>query len=206
MAGPPPRPRPTRRWSQRRIAGRRKPRRARSLRRPRARRRNRLRAPHRRRAWRRKNPIAAPAVRRRAWELGIPLQSLSGSGPGGRILHEDLDAYIVAGGHRGAAPVPAAATATAERHGVEEIRIIGLRRRIAERLQDVQWRIPHFSCIEEVDVTALEELRRHLNADLGTTSVRESRGKQEVREWEVRLRGERSVSLAVIAFASGRER
>ena len=84
-------------------------------------------------------PVAAPAVRRRAWELGIPLQSVSGSGPGGRILHEDLDAYIAAGRQRGAAPVPA--EATAERHGVEEIRIIGLRRRIAERLQDVQRRI-----------------------------------------------------------------
>jgi 2-oxoisovalerate dehydrogenase E2 component (dihydrolipoyl transacylase) len=112
-------------------------------------------------------PIAAPAVRRRAWELGIPLQSVSGSGPGGRILHEDLDAHVAAGRQRGAVPVALPETATAELHGVEEIRIIGLRRRIAERLQDVQRRIPHFSYIEEVDVTALEELRTHLNADAG---------------------------------------
>ena len=112
-------------------------------------------------------PIAAPAVRRRAWELGIPLQSIRGSGPGGRILHEDLDAYVTAGVKNGAAPVAPATAPPAQRDDVEEIRIIGLRRRIAERLQDVQRRIPHFSYIEEVDVTALEELRRHLNADAG---------------------------------------
>lgn len=111
-------------------------------------------------------PIAAPAVRRRAWELGIPLQALRGSGPGGRILHEDLDAYVTAGAKRAVAPV-APAAAPAQQDEVEEIRIIGLRRRIAERLQDVQRRIPHFSYIEEIDVTALEELRRHLNADAG---------------------------------------
>ncbi len=110
---------------------------------------------------------AAPAVRRRAAALGIPLQSVRGSGPGGRILHTDLDACMAAGARRRAAPIAAEPDPEAERDAVTEIRIVGLRRRIAERLQDVQRRIPHFSYIEEVDVTALEALRRHLNADAG---------------------------------------
>jgi 2-oxoisovalerate dehydrogenase E2 component (dihydrolipoyl transacylase) len=107
-------------------------------------------------------PLASPAVRRRAYELGIPLQFIRGTGPGGRISHADLDGYMAAGG--GAAVVPARASARAPREGIEEIKIIGLRRRIAERMQESKRRIPHYSYVEELDVTALEELRGELNA------------------------------------------
>ena len=102
-------------------------------------------------------PLASPAVRRRAWDLGIALQFVPGSGPGGRITRQDLDAYVAAGASSTAAP------ASARRDGVEEVPIIGLRRAIAEHLQQSKRRIPHFSYIEEVDVTALEELRAQLN-------------------------------------------
>jgi 2-oxoisovalerate dehydrogenase E2 component (dihydrolipoyl transacylase) len=103
-------------------------------------------------------PLASPAVRRRAQELGIELQFVSGSGPAGRISHEDLDAYIASDGR--AAP----SSQYAARDGVEEIKIIGLRRKIAEKMQEAKRRIPHFTYVEEVDMTELEALRAHLNA------------------------------------------
>jgi 2-oxoisovalerate dehydrogenase E2 component (dihydrolipoyl transacylase) len=103
-------------------------------------------------------PLASPAVRRRAWERGIALQFVPGSGPGGRITQQDLDAYATAGA------TPAAAPGFARRDGVEEVPVIGLRRAIAEHLQQSKRRIPHYSYVEEVDVTGLEELRAELNA------------------------------------------
>ncbi len=106
-------------------------------------------------------PLASPAVRHRAQELGIPLQFVPGTGPAGRINHADLDAYVNGGGEGGAKP---AGVTHARRHEVEEIKIIGLRRRIAERMQESKRRIPHFSYVEELDVTAIEELRTQLNA------------------------------------------
>jgi len=106
-------------------------------------------------------PLASPAVRRRAYELGIPLQFIRGTGPGGRIGHADLDGYIASGGAADAGP--ARPSAHARREGIEEIKIIGLRRRIAERMQESKRRIPHYSYVEELDVTALEELRGELN-------------------------------------------
>jgi len=103
-------------------------------------------------------PLASPAVRRRAWDLGIELQFVPGSGPAGRITQEDLDAYAEAGAR------PASGTTMlARRDGIEEVPIVGLRHAIAEHLQQSKRRIPHFSYIEEVDVTALEELRAELN-------------------------------------------
>lgn len=105
-------------------------------------------------------PLASPSVRHRAKELGIALSSIPGSGPGGRILHTDLDAYVAAK----ASPQPVAPARPDEADEVEEIRIIGLRRRIAERMAESKRRIPHYSYVEEIDVTALEELRAHLNA------------------------------------------
>ncbi len=105
--------------------------------------------------------LAAPSVRHRARELGIALAAVSGTGPGGRILHADLDAILSS-----KKSPPAAATAPANAGGedeVEEIRIIGLRRRIAERMQQSKRRIPHYSYVEEIDVTALEVLRAELN-------------------------------------------
>ena len=104
-------------------------------------------------------PLASPAVRRRAWDLGIELQFVPGSGPAGRITQEDIEAYAA----NGARP-DAGATTLARRDGVEEVPITGLRRAIAEHLQQSKRHIPHFSYIEEVDVTALEELRAELNA------------------------------------------
>jgi 2-oxoisovalerate dehydrogenase E2 component (dihydrolipoyl transacylase) len=105
---------------------------------------------------------APPAVRRRAEELGVKLQFVEGSGPAGRISHADLDAYLA---NKSAAPAGAAARMEyARRSGVEEIPVIGLRRQIAERMQLAKRQIPHFSYVDEVDVTELEELRAHLNA------------------------------------------
>jgi 2-oxoisovalerate dehydrogenase E2 component (dihydrolipoyl transacylase) len=109
-------------------------------------------------------PLASPAVRKRAWDLGIALQFVAGSGPGGRITQADLDAFIAAGRRPTASTT---APTLAQRDGVEEIPITGLRRVIAERLQQSKRRIPHYSYVEEVDVTALEELRDHLNARHG---------------------------------------
>jgi 2-oxoisovalerate dehydrogenase E2 component (dihydrolipoyl transacylase) len=104
-------------------------------------------------------PLTSPAVRRRAQELGIGLQFIPGTGPAGRIGHADLDAFIASGGSAASRPA-----GRARLEAIEEIKIIGLRRRIAERMQESKRRIPHYSYVEELDVTALEELRAHLNA------------------------------------------
>jgi 2-oxoisovalerate dehydrogenase E2 component (dihydrolipoyl transacylase) len=103
-------------------------------------------------------PLASPAVRRRALELGIKLQFVNGSGPGGRVTHADLDAFLA----RGASPGEDGGLV--RRDGVEEIKVIGLRRKIAEKMQDAKRRIPHFAYVEEVDMTELEALRAHMNA------------------------------------------
>jgi 2-oxoisovalerate dehydrogenase E2 component (dihydrolipoyl transacylase) len=114
-------------------------------------------------------PLAAPAVRKRAWDLGIELQYVAGSGPAGRITHADLDAHV-AGHRRGHAA--AADGRYAELEGEEAIPVIGLRRKIAEKMQLAKRQIPHFTYVEEVDVTDLEALRGQLNARYG-----EERGK-----------------------------
>jgi len=103
-------------------------------------------------------PIASPAVRRRAWELGIELQFVPGSGAAGRILHQDLDAYL---DRRGAPGAPA--SRYVERHDQEQVQVIGLRRKIAQKMQEAKRHIPHFTYVEEIDVTELELLRAQLN-------------------------------------------
>jgi 2-oxoisovalerate dehydrogenase E2 component (dihydrolipoyl transacylase) len=103
-------------------------------------------------------PQASPAVRRRAREMGVELQFVAGSGPAGRITMEDLQTYLSVRGK-----TAAGTQTTGQRAGTEAIPVIGLRRKIAERLQDTKRRIPHFSYVEEIDVTALEELRKLLN-------------------------------------------
>lgn len=103
--------------------------------------------------------MASPATRRKAHVAGVDLASVAGSGPGGRISAQDLEAVI--SGKGGAAARPAAAT---RRQGVEEIRIIGVRRVIAERMLAAKRNIPHFAYVEEVDVTELEALRQYLNS------------------------------------------
>ncbi|MBT9447716.1 MAG: 2-oxo acid dehydrogenase subunit E2 [Hyphomonadaceae bacterium] len=106
-------------------------------------------------------PLASPAVRKRAHELGVHLQYVAGSGPAGRIEHEDLDAYVANGGGRSSS---GGGALYAQRDGAEDIKVIGLRRKIAEKMQDAKRRIPHFAYVEEVDMTELESLRAHLNA------------------------------------------
>ncbi|NPD69049.1 2-oxo acid dehydrogenase subunit E2 [Lichenicola cladoniae] len=103
-------------------------------------------------------PLAAPATRHRADALGIALKLVPATGPDGRITPEDLDAYVA----RRDEVLPAE-TVSVEA-GIKEIRIVGLRRRIAERMQEAKRRIPHFGYVEEFDLTELEALRRELNA------------------------------------------
>ncbi len=102
---------------------------------------------------------ASPAVRARAQKLGIDLAQIRGTGADGRITHDDLDAVLVpsVGARR-------TGSALAERNGIEPVKVIGLRRKIAEKMQDAKRRIPHFAYVEECDLTELEELRAHLNA------------------------------------------
>ena len=105
--------------------------------------------------------LASPAVRRRAREAELDLSIISGSGPAGRIRHADLDAYIAAGGTITGAPPASYST---KRTGTNEIKVVGLRRKIAEQMVKSKFSIPHFSYFEEIDVTELEELRQMLNA------------------------------------------
>ncbi|MHC3126191.1 hypothetical protein OB03_02215 [Brevundimonas sp. GN22] len=108
-------------------------------------------------------PLASPAVRQRARDLGIDLVFVPGSGPAGRIEHGDLDAFVARGG--AIAPVAGAvASPYAKAEGATEVKIIGLRRKIAEKMAESVRRIPHITYVEEIDMTALEELRGHLNA------------------------------------------
>jgi 2-oxoisovalerate dehydrogenase E2 component (dihydrolipoyl transacylase) len=105
--------------------------------------------------------LAAPAVRQRAKTLGIDIAEIQGSGPGGRVTHADLDQRLTRKETHAAsavAPPPAG-------EAIEEVRIFGLRRRIAERMLESKRRVPHFTYVEEVDVQALEDLRQKLNAD-----------------------------------------
>lgn len=110
-------------------------------------------------------PLASPAVRQRALNMGVELRYVHGSGPAGRILHDDLDAHAASGGQ---APAQGPA-GYAERHSEEAVPVIGLRRKIAQKMQESKRRIPHFSYVEEIDVTELEALRAKLNSLYGTT-------------------------------------
>ncbi|MFS0710805.1 2-oxo acid dehydrogenase subunit E2 [Brevundimonas phoenicis] len=108
-------------------------------------------------------PLASPAVRNRARDLGIDLVFVPGSGPAGRIEHADLDAFVARGGTF--APATASGGSLyAKAEGTNEVRIIGLRRKIAEKMAESVRRIPHITYVEDIDMTAVEELRAHLNA------------------------------------------
>jgi 2-oxoisovalerate dehydrogenase E2 component (dihydrolipoyl transacylase) len=123
--------------------------------------------------------ITSPANRRRAREAGIDLAAVSGSGPGGRILRGDLERLHAAAPLKGAAqsqPHAAAELPDAKPDlpdAIQEIKVIGVRRVIAERMSEAKRNIPHFAYVEEVDVTELESLRGHLNslAAKGTPSM-----------------------------------
>ena len=111
-------------------------------------------------------PIASPAVRNHAWDLGIDLQHVMGTGTAGRITHEDIEAYAkqgTVGGTGGLGGDPR----YAQRADEEQIPVIGLRRKIAQKMQDAKRRIPHFTYVEEIDVTELEALRGKLNQKHG---------------------------------------
>lgn len=108
-------------------------------------------------------PLASPAVRQRAMELDVDLAAVPGTGPAGRITHNDLDDFIAAGG-RLISKAGGGRAARAPKTGVEEKKVIGLRRKIAENMQKAKRDIPHIAYVEEIDVTALEDLRQHLNA------------------------------------------
>ncbi len=145
----------------------------------------------------------SPAIRRRAHEAGVDLRNVAGSGPNGRIVRKDFDAYLQqhSGGNaaRGAQEKLATLRARVVDSGVgvgatagmgsgradvgivshtpgaatEEIKVIGLRRLIAQRMSEAKRNIPHFAYVEEIDVTELETLRRHLNSKLtpGTSAL-----------------------------------
>jgi 2-oxoisovalerate dehydrogenase E2 component (dihydrolipoyl transacylase) len=109
----------------------------------------------------RKRVMTSPAIRRRAKELGVDLSLVPGSGPGGRITRTDFDQYIK---RQAAAGGPAAVSAAAApTPAPTEVKVIGLRRIIAERLSEAKREIPHFAYVEEIDITELEALRKHLN-------------------------------------------
>ncbi|MGD0493732.1 MAG: dihydrolipoamide acetyltransferase family protein, partial [Steroidobacteraceae bacterium] len=108
--------------------------------------------------------MTSPANRRRAREAGIDLATVAGSGPGGRIVREDLAAAAALAPPPASATPPAGGDVSAE---TSEIKVIGVRRLIAERMSEAKRNIPHFAYVEEVDVTELEALRQHLNSKHG---------------------------------------
>jgi 2-oxoisovalerate dehydrogenase E2 component (dihydrolipoyl transacylase) len=125
--------------------------------------------------------MTSPAIRRRAREAGIDLGAVPGSGSGGRVLRKDFDAYVgntVGGGHardrsesdraHGALPHGLAPSTTE----TKEIKVIGLRRIIAERMSTANRDIPHFTYVEEIDITELDALRQHLNSKKAHQSER----------------------------------
>ena len=128
-----------------------------------------------------KRVMTSPAIRRRAREAGIDLSAVPGSGSGGRVLSKDFDAFVgntVGGGHacdrsesdraHGALPHGLAPTTTE----TKEVKVIGLRRIIAERMSTASREIPHFTYVEEIDITELDALRQHLNSKKADQSER----------------------------------
>jgi 2-oxoisovalerate dehydrogenase E2 component (dihydrolipoyl transacylase) len=114
----------------------------------------------------------SPAIRRRAHEAGVDLRMVEGSGPNGRIVRQDFDTFVQKRVARGAPEKPTPLRPRPAEGGVspggetEEIKVIGLRRVIAQRMTEAKRNIPHFAYVEEIDVTELETLRRHLNSKL----------------------------------------
>jgi 2-oxoisovalerate dehydrogenase E2 component (dihydrolipoyl transacylase) len=106
-------------------------------------------------------PLASPAIRRRALEAGVDLRRVSGSGPAGRITHADLDAYL----ETPQTLQTQAAGGRVRRTEITETPVIGLRRAISRKLGQTWSKVPHITIVEEVDVTALEDLRTNLNAE-----------------------------------------
>jgi 2-oxoisovalerate dehydrogenase E2 component (dihydrolipoyl transacylase) len=104
-------------------------------------------------------PLASPAIRLRAQDSGVDLRQVTGTGPAGRITHDDLDQFLTRGAQPQAAPA-----GLARKTAVEDIKVTGLRRRISEKMVLATSRIPHITYVEEIDVTDLEDLRATMNA------------------------------------------
>jgi 2-oxoisovalerate dehydrogenase E2 component (dihydrolipoyl transacylase) len=121
-----------------------------------------------------KRVMTSPAIRRRAREAGIDLGAVPGSGSGGRVLRKDFEQFIVGKVAAEAAPTTAAPTDRAPRSAptTKEIKVIGLRRIIAERMSTANREIPHFTYVEEIDITELDALRQHLNSKKADQSER----------------------------------
>jgi 2-oxoisovalerate dehydrogenase E2 component (dihydrolipoyl transacylase) len=107
--------------------------------------------------------MTSPSIRAQARDAGVDLTQVPGTGPRGRILRKDFEEFVARGGSEAVLATTAQAT-WQPRTGVTEIKVIGLRRKIAERLAQSASDIPHFTYVEEVDVTALESLRAHINS------------------------------------------
>jgi 2-oxoisovalerate dehydrogenase E2 component (dihydrolipoyl transacylase) len=132
----------------------------------------------------RKRVMTSPAIRRRAKEAGVDLGDVAGSGPGGRITRRDFDAFVAgeivgaaSGRDRGETPLPQTPLPRTplpqgETPITREIKVIGLRRMIAERMATASREIPHFTYVEEIDVTELESLRQHLNGKIEDRAAR----------------------------------
>lgn len=102
-------------------------------------------------------PLASPAVRLKAREAGVDLRQVQGTGPAGRITHQDIDAFLLRG------PEPVRGGGLVEQNAVTEVKVVGLRRRIAEKMALSKARIPHITIVEEINVSPLEDLRATLN-------------------------------------------
>ena len=102
-------------------------------------------------------PLTSPSIRRRAREAGVDLTLVPGTGVKNRISHEDLDKFI------NNSETNSASATGVKLTQINEVPIIGLRRKIAERMTQSKRNIPHFGYVEEVDITELETLRQHLN-------------------------------------------
>ena len=114
--------------------------------------------------------MASPATRRKAKELGVELSLVPGSGPGGRITRKDFAQYVKRQAVAGAPAVADVAAAPAPE--TTEVKVIGVRRIIAERMSQAKREIPHFAYVEEIDITELEALRQHLNDKKGNPAER----------------------------------
>jgi len=102
-------------------------------------------------------------VRQRASALGVDLATIEGTGPDGRVVHRDLDSHLRQ--NTTSAPRRVSRAIEAGDDTVDEVKLVGLRRNIAQRMALSKTRIPHFTYVEEVDVTDLERLRTHLNQE-----------------------------------------
>ena len=116
-------------------------------------------------------PIASPAVRRSAWELGVDLAQVTATGAAGRVTHADVQAYVAS--H---SAIDSTSRSSDARYkpllAQTSSPVIGLRRKIAQKMQEAKRRIPHFTYVEEIDVTELEDLRTRLNTQYGASRGR----------------------------------